>query len=89
MADQGDNFITWHIRQLMDDPDEAKAKFYKHVAERKEAADHVLTQWAQPIKTDGYWRQPENNGHTMRARVQPSVNIYENVAANLEKLEKA
>ena len=27
----GDNFITWHIRQWMDDPAAATAKFYKHV----------------------------------------------------------
>jgi hypothetical protein len=37
----GDNFITWHIRQFMDDPAATTALFYKHVTDRKAAADHV------------------------------------------------
>ena len=42
-----------------------------------------------PIKTDGYWRQPENLGHLVRAIAKPSVNPYEQAAANLEQLEKS
>jgi hypothetical protein len=46
-----------------------------------------LTGFAQPIKTDGYWRQPESNGHVVRSRLAPAQNIYSNVVSNLEKLE--
>ena len=82
----GDNFITWHIRQWMDDPAAATAKFYKHVADRKAAADHVLTAFASPIKTDGFWRQPQNNWATIHNRAVPAKSPYDVSVANLEKL---
>ena len=82
----GDNFITWHIRQWMDDPAAATAKFYKHVADRKAAADHVLTGFASPIKTDGFWRQPQNNWATIHNRAVPAKSPYDVSVANLEKL---
>eukprot|EP01046_Picozoa_sp_COSAG06_P065370 COSAG06_NODE_16027_length_1027_cov_19.061422_1_plen_76_part_10 len=29
---QSDNFVTWHIRQFMDDPAKTTSLFYQHVA---------------------------------------------------------
>ncbi len=40
-TNQSDNFITWHIRQFMDDPAKTTALFYQHVADRKAAAEEV------------------------------------------------
>ena len=134
----GDNFITWHIRQFMDDPAATTAMFYKHVADRKAAADHVyvarharrtrrhrrrtrtrnralpqparrtrcarlpanrrclgvltasysVTALASPIKTDGFWRQPQNNWSTVNSRTvmgNKYNNPYNVALANLEK----
>ena len=36
-----DNFVSWHIRQFMDDPAKTAAQFYQHVADRKAAAEEV------------------------------------------------
>jgi hypothetical protein len=38
---QSDNFVTWHIRQFMDDPAKTTSLFYQHVADRKAAAEQV------------------------------------------------
>ena len=40
-SNKSESFITWHIRQWMDDPAETKAMFYKHVTDRWEASQHV------------------------------------------------
>ena len=137
---QSDNFVTWHIRQFMDDPAKTTSLFYQHVADRKAAAEQVyaprppprplprlfsvfcsvcffycvfagarrlirwhsfrgirltrflrclwctrsVTQLAQPIKTDGFWRQPQNNWSTIHSREVKS-NPYAAAVANLEK----
>jgi hypothetical protein len=43
-----------------------------------------VTQLAQPIKTDGFWRQPQNNWSTIHSREVKS-NPYAAAVANLEK----
>ena len=43
-----------------------------------------VTQLASPIKTDGFWRQPQNNWATIHAR-QGVQNPYEIAVANMEK----
>ena len=48
-----------------------------------------VTQLAQPIKTDGYWRQPENNGHVSRDMAMKPVNPYAQAADNLDKLAQS
>ena len=48
-----------------------------------------VTQLAQPIKTDGYWRQPEMNGHVSRDMAMKPVNPYAQAADNLDKLAQS
>ena len=40
-TNQSDNFVSWHIRQFMDDPAKTTALFYQHVTDRKAAAEEV------------------------------------------------
>ena len=47
-----------------------------------------LTQLAQPIKTDGYWRQAENNGHVSRDMGMKPANAFADAVDNLDKLAK-
>jgi len=54
------------------------------VADRKAAAEEVVTQLASPIKTDGFWRQPQNNWATIHSR-SGVQNPYDIAVANLEK----
>ena len=47
-----------------------------------------VTQLASPIKTDGFWRQPQNNGATILSRTHQANkynNPYNVALANLEK----
>jgi hypothetical protein len=41
IGESNENFITWHIRQLMQPKEEIEAMFYKHVSDRQTAAEHV------------------------------------------------
>eukprot|EP01052_Picozoa_sp_SAG31_P060432 SAG31_NODE_19608_length_597_cov_0.791165_1_plen_55_part_01 len=52
----------------MDSAETGTAAFYKHVADRKEAALHVLTGFSQPVKTGALKRSCNRNASQPHCR---------------------